>query len=84
MIGQSLSNTNEMCYSVQVVKIYNLNKAEEKLRGCLVSSLLPKISVTSNVWTHVWSIKYRLITKLIAQLTTNLRDESFKPNQFMI
>ena len=30
--------------------------------------------------TYVWSIKYRLITKLIAQLATNLRDESFKPN----
>ena len=27
-----------------------------------------------------WSIKYRLIMKLIAQLTINLRDESFKPN----
>jgi len=27
MIGQSLSNTNEMCYSVQIAKIYNLNKA---------------------------------------------------------
>ena len=40
----------------------------------------PKIPVTSNVWTHVLSIKYRLITKLIAQLATNLRDESFEPN----
>ena len=27
MIGQSLSNTNETCYSVQIAKIYNLNKA---------------------------------------------------------
>jgi len=27
MIGQSLLNTNETCYSVQVAKIYNLNKA---------------------------------------------------------
>ena len=27
MIRQSLSNINETCYSVQIVKIYNLNKA---------------------------------------------------------
>ena len=27
MIGQSLSNTNETCYSVQIAKICNLNKA---------------------------------------------------------
>ena len=50
------------------------------LRGCLVPFPPPKIPVTSNVWTHAWSIKYRLITKLIAQLASNLRDESFKPN----
>ena len=44
----------------------------------------PKIPVTSNIWIYAWSIKYRLITKLIAQLVTNLRDESFKPNLSMI
>jgi hypothetical protein len=27
MIGQSLSNTNETCYNVQIAKICNLNKA---------------------------------------------------------
>ena len=27
MIGQSLSNINETCYSIQIAKIYNLNKA---------------------------------------------------------
>ena len=37
-----------------------------RLRGCLVLAGTPKIPVTSNVWTHAWSIKYRLITKLIA------------------
>ena len=47
------------------------------LRACLVPT---KIPIISNVWTHAWSIKNRLITKLIAQLATNLRDESFKPN----
>ena len=35
------------------------------LRGCLVSAGAPKIPFTSNVWTHAWSIKYRLITKQI-------------------
>ena len=52
----------------------------EDARVCLISAGPPKILVTSNVWTHAWSIKYKLITKLIAQFTTNLRDESFKPN----
>ena len=52
----------------------------DSLTACLVSTGAPKIPVTSNVWTHAWSIKYRLITKLIAQLATNWRDESFKPN----
>ena len=54
--------------------------SKSKDRACLVPSPPPKIHVTSNVWTHTWSIKYRLIMKLIAQLATNLRDESFKPN----
>jgi len=28
MIGQSLSNTNETCYSIQIAKICNLNEAQ--------------------------------------------------------
>ena len=48
-----------------------------KYRTCLVSTGLSKILVTSNVWTHIWSIKYRLITKLIVQFATNLRYEFF-------
>jgi len=35
-------------------------------RACLFSSPPSKISVTLNIWTHALSIKYRLITKLIA------------------
>ena len=58
----------------------NYVAVETGIRACLVSTGAPKIPVTSNVWTHAWSIKYRLITKLIAQLATNLRDESFKSN----
>jgi hypothetical protein len=34
--------------------------------------------------THAWSIKYRQITKLNAQIETNLRDKFFKPNKSMI
>ena len=45
------------------------------IRGCLVSTEAPKIPITSNVGTYAWSIKYRLIMKLIAQLATNLRGE---------
>ena len=42
----------------------------------LFVSLGQKFSpVTSNVWTHAWSIKCRLITKLNAQIETNLRDD---------
>ena len=40
--------------------------------------------VTTDIQTHAWSIKYRLITKLNAQIETNLRDESIKLNQSMI
>jgi len=39
MIGQSLSNTNKTCYSVQIVKIYNLNKAPFRFA---FPSLLPR------------------------------------------
>ena len=45
-----------------------------------IEGLFAKIPVISNVWTHALSIKYRLITKIIAQLVTNLRDGSFKSN----
>ena len=38
------------------------------------------VPVTSDVWTLIWSIKYRLTTKLTAYIETNLRDESIKPN----
>ena len=42
-----------------------------ELRGSLIS---PRklVVVASNVGIHIWSIKYRLITKLIAQFVTNL------------
>jgi hypothetical protein len=36
--------------------------------------------ITSNVRTHAWSVKHRLIMKLIAQIEINLQDESIKPN----
>ena len=40
--------------------------------------------ITSNVWTHVHSIKHRKNIYIIAQFATNLRDEFFKPNYAMI
>ena len=49
------------------------------LGGCLVF-LLNFSRRLIGCLTYAWSIKYRLITKLIVQLVTNLRDESFKPN----
>jgi hypothetical protein len=36
--------------------------------------------ITSNVVAHTWSTKYRLITCMSAQIKSNLRDESIKPN----
>jgi hypothetical protein len=42
------------------------------LRGCLVL-LVFLTPIKSNVWTYVWSIKHRLIIKLIAQIEINLR-----------
>ena len=38
------------------------------------------VAVISDIWTLIWSIKYKLITKLTAQIETNLQDESIKPN----
>jgi hypothetical protein len=49
------------------------------VRGCLVP-LVFLTPITSNVWTHAWSVKHRLIMKLIAPIKINLRDESIKPN----
>jgi hypothetical protein len=37
-------------------------------------------AITSNVTAHAWSTKYRLFTKLIAQIESNLQDESIKLN----
>jgi hypothetical protein len=51
--------------------------SSEILDECLV---LPLVAVPSDVWSHVWSIKYRLFTKLNAQIETNLRDEFIKLN----
>jgi hypothetical protein len=36
--------------------------------------------ITSNVAIHAWSTKYRLIIYMSAQIKSNLRDESIKPN----
>jgi len=45
MIGQSLSNTNETCYSVQIAKICNLNQAYvTDLRGFSQASRISIIS----------------------------------------
>jgi hypothetical protein len=33
-----------------------------------------------NVAANVWSTKYRLIVYMSAQIRSNLRDESIKPN----
>ena len=48
--------------------------------GCVWFFLLNFSRCPIECLIHAWSIKYRLITKLIAQFATNLRDESFKPN----
>ena len=42
MIGQSLSNTNETCYNVQIAKIYNLNEAQ----GVVLMKGIPKESTS--------------------------------------
>jgi hypothetical protein len=47
-----------------------LNISKAFLGGCLVP-LVFLTPVTSNVWTHAWSVKHRLITKLIAQIEIN-------------
>jgi hypothetical protein len=45
----------------------------------LLNRLVPDIGCL----TLVWSIKHRLIIKLIALMETNLREESIKLNSFM-
>jgi hypothetical protein len=40
-------------------------------------------SVTLNIWTHAWSIKYGP-KKLSTQFACKSRDESFEPNYTMI
>jgi hypothetical protein len=45
--------------------------------GLSLFPLLDFSPVIPDVWTHVWSIKYRLITKLNTQIENNLRDEFF-------
>jgi hypothetical protein len=49
------------------------------IRSRLVTSVF-LTHVTSNVAAHAWSTKYRLITCISAQIKSNLRDESIKPN----
>jgi hypothetical protein len=41
-------------------------------------------SYHSNVWTYASSVKYRLFTKIIAQIEIILRDKFIKPNQSII
>ena len=55
-----------------------------KLRGYLAFPSNFIVPITSDIQTLIQSIKYRLITKLNAQIETNLRNESIKPNQSMI
>jgi hypothetical protein len=50
-----------------------------RLRGCWVP-LLNFSRCLVGCLTYVWSIKYRLITKLNAQIETVLRNKFFKPN----
>ena len=48
-----------------------------------LKKILPQ-NITSNVWTHAWSIKCGQNKKLIAHYTCKLRDESFESNYAMI
>jgi hypothetical protein len=52
----------------------------EWLRGCLVPLVFFFNTYYIECLTHAWNVKYRLITKLIAQVEINLRDEYIKPN----
>ena len=51
--------------SAEPAVVVNLDSIHaDRSRGVWLLQPL-KIPVTSNIWTHVWSIKYKLITKLI-------------------
>jgi len=53
------------------------------LRPCLVHpkfKKFSKISVTSNLAAHAWSIKYRRKQKLITQFYCKSRDKFFDPS----
>jgi hypothetical protein len=55
------------------------HKKHNQLRPRLVASVF-LTHITSNVAAHAWSTKYRLITCMLAQIKSNLRDEFIKPN----
>jgi len=50
MIGQSLSNTNETCYSVPIAKICNLNKAQLTFSFSDDWILVPKLLQWFPLW----------------------------------
>jgi hypothetical protein len=54
--------------------------AVEKIQGPFGLRLLKFNSHHINVPSNVWSIKCRLIAYMSAQIRSNLRDESIKPN----
>jgi len=70
MIGQSLSNTNETCYSVQIAKICNLNKAQPKLGFTYKGSTVPSTRQNQERSNTVLppSTGTHLSTKLTVQL----------------
>jgi hemoglobin-like flavoprotein len=52
-----------------------VSRHQKCLRVSLLNAVETLVHVTSDVWRHAWSIKYRLITKLNTQIETNLQDE---------
>jgi hypothetical protein len=67
--------SNNDCPS-QIAGGAGADKALQGNAGCLDS----RTKVTSDVWILIRRTKHELISKLIAQMETNLRDESIKPN----
>jgi hypothetical protein len=63
----------------RILDILPLWRPQSHLGGVWIISYT-LVVVPSEVWTHTWSIKYKLITKLNAQIETILRDEFFKSN----
>jgi hypothetical protein len=57
----------------------HLNEPEPN-KAMFSSIFFLRFSVTSNVWTHAWSIKCRWKNKLITQFGKKPLDESFEPN----